>query len=64
MGKAASSNSLGVSSGGPEVKAPAKEGFGTWLIRNGIPDAEVELEFPPGGAVCRIKLPAESLELE
>lgn len=49
-------------SGGPKVKPPAKEGFGSWLIQNGLPEAEVVLEYPAGGAVCTVTLPAETLK--
>jgi two-component system, chemotaxis family, CheB/CheR fusion protein len=48
-------------SGGPEVVPPSKEGFGTWLIQNGLPEARVELSFPPSGAVCTVTMPTETL---
>jgi two-component system CheB/CheR fusion protein len=48
--------------GGPAVKPPAKQGFGSWLIQNGLPDAEVVLDYADGGAVCTITLPAEALK--
>jgi two-component system CheB/CheR fusion protein len=48
-------------SGGPKVQPPAKEGFGSWLIQNGLPDAHIELTFPETGAVCTVTLPAEHL---
>jgi two-component system, chemotaxis family, CheB/CheR fusion protein len=51
-------------SGGPRVKPPPKEGFGSWLIQHGLPDAEVVLDYPPDGAVCTIVLPEESLKRE
>ncbi len=51
-------------SGGPMVRPPSREGFGSWLIQNGLADAKVELNFPSGGAVCTVTLPAESLRSE
>jgi two-component system CheB/CheR fusion protein len=49
--------------GGPPVKRPSKEGFGSWLIQNGLAEAQVALDFPEGGAVCTIVLPAEDLKI-
>ncbi len=51
-------------SGGPAVKPPPKEGFGSWLIQHGLPGAEVVLEYPPEGVACSITLPEESLKPE
>ncbi|MGO9983109.1 MAG: hypothetical protein ACLPIX_02725, partial [Rhodomicrobium sp.] len=51
-------------SGGPAVQPPSKEGFGSWLIQNGLADANVELAYPPEGLVCSVTLPADSLEGE
>jgi two-component system CheB/CheR fusion protein len=48
-------------SGGPKVKPPSREGFGSWLIQNGLPGANIELTFPETGAVCTVTLPAEHL---
>ncbi len=48
--------------GGPAVKPPSKQGFGSWLIQNGLPDAEVVLDYADGGAVCTITLPAGTLK--
>jgi two-component system CheB/CheR fusion protein len=47
--------------GGPKVRPPAREGFGSWLIRHGLPEAKIELTFPETGAVCTVTLPAEHL---
>jgi two-component system CheB/CheR fusion protein len=43
--------------GGPPVQPPAKRGFGTTLIENGIPGAPVRCEFNSDGVVCTIQLP-------
>jgi two-component sensor histidine kinase len=48
-------------SGGPKVKPPPREGFGSWLIQNGLPNAKTELTFPETGAVCTVTMPAEHL---
>ena len=48
--------------GGPAIQPPSKQGFGSWLIQNGLPDAQVELDYAEGGAVCTITLPAEALK--
>jgi two-component system, chemotaxis family, CheB/CheR fusion protein len=47
--------------GGPKVKPSAKEGFGSWLIQNGLPEAKVSLQYPASGAVCTVTLPGENL---
>ncbi len=49
-------------SGGPKVKRPSKEGFGSWLIQNGLPEATVELNYAPDGAVCAVTMHAENLK--
>lgn len=49
-------------SGGPAVKPPSKEGFGSWLIQFGLPEAEVSLNYPEDGVVCTIALPEECLK--
>ena len=49
-------------SGGPAVKPPANEGFGSWLVQFGLPEAEVLLSYPEDGVVCTIALPEESLQ--
>jgi hypothetical protein len=43
------------------VQPPAKDGFGSWLIQNGLPNAKIELTFPETGVVCTVTLPAEDL---
>jgi two-component system CheB/CheR fusion protein len=48
-------------SGGPKIERPMREGFGSWLIQNGLPDAKVELTFPATGALCAVTIPAEHL---
>ena len=48
--------------GGPAVKPPSKQGFGSWLIQRGLPDAQAVLEYPGSGAVCTITLPAGALK--
>jgi two-component system, chemotaxis family, CheB/CheR fusion protein len=47
--------------GGPKAGPSSKEGFGSWLIQNGLPDAQVALEYPEGGATCTITMPAANL---
>jgi two-component system, chemotaxis family, CheB/CheR fusion protein len=47
---------------GPKAEPPLREGFGNWLIQNGLPDAQVTLEFPQDGAVCTITMPAGNLD--
>ena len=42
--------------GGPVVHAPQRSGFGTTLIERGVPGANVERRFLPGGLVCVIDL--------
>ncbi len=42
-------------SGGPEVKAPARKGFGSRLIESTSPDTT--LEFAPNGVRCVLRLP-------
>ena len=45
-------------SGGPEVKTPTRNGFGSKLIRQaaGGSDGSVDLRFPPEGATCILTL--------
>lgn len=46
-------------SGGPEVKAPSRRGFGSRLLESALgqpPDADVALEFLPSGLRCRIRM--------
>jgi PAS domain S-box-containing protein len=47
-------------SGGPRVKKPTHQGFGTRLLERALArelDAAVRLSFPPAGAVCEIDAP-------
>lgn len=51
--------------GGPLVKPPGRQGFGTTLINQvirGIAGAEVSTEYLPEGLVCRMTLPAALFE--
>ncbi|MGH7170327.1 MAG: sensor histidine kinase, partial [Gemmataceae bacterium] len=41
---------------GPPVKSPAAGGFGSTLIENAIPGAQVERVFHAGGLACKIEL--------
>jgi two-component system CheB/CheR fusion protein len=43
--------------GGPSVRPSGRTGFGSVLIREGLPNAKVRLETPPEGVVCTIELP-------
>ena len=51
-------------SGGPPVEPPAKQGFGSYLIQNGLPDATVALDFNPGGLLYVVTFPAKSVRNE
>jgi two-component system, chemotaxis family, CheB/CheR fusion protein len=42
---------------GPPVKKPTSSGFGTQLIRRGIPGATVSHEFRRQGVECTIEVP-------
>ncbi len=47
-------------SGGPEVLAPTRRGFGSRLIQQGIArefDGQVSMGFEPDGLTCRMRLP-------
>ena len=50
--------------GGPKVTPPSKQGFGSYLIQNGLPEAEVGLDFPPEGLLYTVTLPAKSVRME
>lgn len=41
---------------GPPVSAPTRDGFGMRVIRQGAPGGNVEMNFSPGGLVCRFTL--------
>lgn len=43
--------------GGPPVKEPSSTGFGSVLIRAGVPKAKVDYRFPSTGVECDIELP-------
>jgi hypothetical protein len=46
--------------GGPEVQEPARRGYGSALLEQGIIftlGGTVDLRFPPKGVRCRIELP-------
>lgn len=52
-------------SDGPLVKPPTRQGFGTAFIKQVIErtfQAEVILEFPPQGLICRMTLPRTKVE--
>ncbi len=49
---------------GPKVKARRKRGFGSVVIERNLArslDAQVDLEFEPGGVRCRIVIPASQV---
>ncbi len=41
---------------GPPVKSPERSGFGSTLIRRGLPGAKVDQRFEPDGVRCTIEL--------
>jgi PAS domain S-box-containing protein len=52
-------------SGGPPVAPPARRGFGSRLIRQGLAGevgGTVTLDFPPEGLVCAFEAPVANLE--
>ena len=50
--------------GGPKVTPPSKQGFGSYLIQNGLPEAKVALDFNPEGLLYTVTLPAKSVRIE
>jgi two-component system CheB/CheR fusion protein len=50
--------------GGPKVTPPSKQGFGSYLIQNGVPEAKVALNFDPEGLLYTVTLPAKSVRIE
>ncbi len=50
--------------GGPTVHPPSKQGFGSYLIKNGLPEAEVGLDFDSKGLSYTLALPANSVRRE
>lgn len=54
-----------IESGGPQVVAPKRRGFGTRLLQQGLAGelgGEVQLDYRPEGLSCRIRLPMHALE--
>jgi len=49
---------------GPKVTRPTKQGFGSYLIRNGLPEAKVALNFDPEGLLYTVTLPAKYVRIE
>jgi two-component sensor histidine kinase len=50
-------------SGGPKVKPPTHQGFGSWLIQEILAQdvgGTVEMDFAPSGVQCTIEVPLES----
>ncbi len=50
--------------GGPAVRPPRKEGFGSYLIQNGLPEAKVALEYAPDGLNYTVIMPAKLVRSE
>ncbi len=50
--------------GGPKVRPPAKQGFGSYLIQNGLPEAKVVLDFKPEGVLYTVNMPAKAVRNE
>jgi two-component system CheB/CheR fusion protein len=48
--------------GGPLVNPPKADGLGSYLINQGLPDAQVEREFRRQGVLCTIELPLQLSE--
>jgi two-component sensor histidine kinase len=44
--------------GGPAVTPPSQEGFGQTVIKSSIKDSKVDLDYRPGGVVCRLEFEA------
>ena len=56
-----------VESGGPPVKQPERQGFGTKLIQRGLAQqlgGEIKLDFAPGGGRCVVTFPITTLAPE
>ena len=50
-----------IEQGGPQVEPPTRRGFGTQLMKIGMPaDGKVRLSFPPEGLECQITVPCAS----
>src|SRR3712207_4107291 len=53
-----------VESGGPAVKKPERQGFGTKLIQRGLAQqlgGEIKLDFAPAGIRCVITFPIDTM---
>jgi two-component system CheB/CheR fusion protein len=48
--------------GGPPVNSPKTNGFGSYLIEHGLPNARVDRDFRPEGLLCTIELPLQPTE--
>ncbi|WP_230530457.1 sensor histidine kinase [Microvirga roseola] len=56
-----------VESGGPHVKPPERQGFGTKLIQRGLAQqlgGEIKLDFAPAGIRCVISFPLKSVAVD
>jgi two-component sensor histidine kinase len=56
-----------VESGGPPVRKPERQGFGTRLIQRGLAQqlgGEIKLDFAPAGIRCVITFPMTTLALD
>ena len=52
---------------GPAVSPPARKGFGSRVIEQGLAhelEGKVKLDFPPGGVICTIFVPAPQAVLD
>ncbi|MBU2135682.1 MAG: sensor histidine kinase, partial [Alphaproteobacteria bacterium] len=50
--------------GGPPVRPPTREGFGTRLLQQGLAaelNGKVEIDYKPDGMTCTVTLPAAAL---
>jgi len=56
-----------VESGGPPVKVPERQGFGSKLIQRGLAQqlgGEIKLDFAPGGIRCVMTFPSTTVALD
>jgi two-component sensor histidine kinase len=49
---------------GPAVQRPSKEGFGSRVLKQAVPDAEASLTFREDGFAYRLEVPLSQLEPE
>jgi two-component sensor histidine kinase len=42
--------------GGAPVTPPARQGFGSRLIKSAFNEGSAKLDFPPGGLVCTLEI--------